>query len=313
MGNNNFSDFTNLIEKLCSLIKGINSLPEDDNPIVIYHLLILTSSILSNADKDNKLNKNISYLFRTLLQCFYEKILKAIKSKSERISTFVSFFLNIIEKVKQFYSSENILLLNEKGLLNDFVNIMCNLIQQFNPTVINSIEILNVVNKIYEFLEACYGCDFPANEVNVIFETAFNRMDEYMKMNNSIEESALNAAMYKFFECVLCIMYDLSSLRLKDGIEANMFTDDGIRNEKNKKLMIYINSFNKLFSNKNSDEIMKLKWYCLVLFGFLNKGKKVEEEFELIKTSLKKCMEREHSITHNKKEIELTKIAYECL
>jgi hypothetical protein len=307
----NFSDFQTLIEKLCSLIRGIKSLPEDDGLIVIHHLLHLISSILCFAD--NKLNEDVLYLFRTLLECFYEQISKSIKSK--RILTFVSFLLNIIEKVKNFYSSSDKILFksNEKGLLHELVNIMCNLIRQINPSMVNFLEILNIVNKTYEFLKICYDYNFPFQEVSNIFNSIFNSIDEFVKMNYSIEESVSNG-IYNFFENILNMMHELSSLGLKEEMKSNMFADnnDAIRNERNRKLMLYINNFDRLFSSKNSDEIMKLKWYCCVSFGFLNKGKEIEKEFESIKILLKKYIEGEYSITDSKK-IELTKIAYKCL
>jgi hypothetical protein len=74
-----------------------------------------------------------------------------------------------------------------------------------------------------------------------------------------------------FFENILNIMHELSCSGLKKGMKSNI---DVIRNGKNRKLMLYINNFDKLFSSKNYDEIMKLKWYCCVSFGFLNKVKK---------------------------------------
>jgi hypothetical protein len=225
---------------------------------------------------------------------------------------FVSFLLNIIEKVKDLYSSDETLFKsNEKGLLKELVNIMCNLIQQINPSIVNFLEILNVVNKIYEFLKIYYND--PFYEANDIFNSIFNSIDEFVKINYSIEESVLNG-IYNFFENILNMMYELSYLGLIGGLESNIFTDsnDAIRSGRNRKLMLYINNFDRLFSSKNCDEIMKLKWYCCVSFGFLNKGKKIEKEFESIKILLKKYIEGEYSITDNKK-IELTKTAYECL
>jgi hypothetical protein len=72
--------------------------------------------------------------------------------------------------------------------------------------------------------------------------------------------------------------------------------------------MIFVNYLDGLMRDKDDDGIIKLKWYCCVSFGFLNKGKQVGEQFEVIIKFLKKCIDRKYSVIDNEK-MKLTKTA----
>jgi hypothetical protein len=248
------------------------------------------------------------------LKYFYEVHLKYITfSINSRLPLLFSLIdktikitCSIVKNITKLVDDKNKLI----SSLECLIKILCDVLKSIGKfcVIIKIEEIPKIINNIYEIFSFCYEQHqiFLLKNVDDVIIEMFKIIDDinYFKKKN-------NPGYILDILCKLSYLgVDVEKEKIK---EINIFNDkDEYTINKRNKILQDLFNYMDVLMKEEVEEMMKMKLYCSISFGFINKGRIINTDFSIIKKFLSEIISSKYE-SINTQDMKLAKESYSCI
>jgi hypothetical protein len=238
------------------------------------------------------LKKDFISLFSSLLNYLNRIFLKS--PSSEIISFMCVSIIKIINSLTTLLKEDMKELVKNNSLLTlDLLDLIYNIIKQTAILrIVATDKISEVIQCMCNFFDSHLLDSLVSWEMREVIGVVVDCINEYVKHPEK--------DLVPLF--VLELLYKCSYWGVKKDERTNSFSGYFDREIKNKFFLDLFIYFDKLSYAENEEKIVIRKWYCSVTFGFLNKGRSVEEKYWKIMVFLKEVKEGTYPVIDLKKK-----------
>jgi hypothetical protein len=288
-------------EILKSSFQDLGNLSDIHSLFVIHHSLFFIYTISSKVKTSSIIesdfyNNDFISVFSPLLSNLKNIFLKSAEMKKISLifSSFIKLFNCLAElckkNAKKFVEVEK-----ENGLVHDSFDVIYNVVERIPKLKEVGEDICSFIKCVNNLFNSLLRDYLPVEEMQLLVGKIINCLKELI----NIPEKPIIP------EFILEFLLNCSYLGIKIGKNMNVFseTKGTKQKDKNEDLLTIFNYFNELLCSDNEEKVIIRKWYCSITFGYLNKGKGVEEKFSKILLFLKEVKEGKYPIIDSEKKM----------